>query len=278
MKNLVLKISEYQLKKIPGFVNSNYRQIMRLKRRYTSLRIYSSVRHFAVLSFFLPEEHFSLTAKDPLVKTAKRIGKDITFFTLDIRDTSYKFIVKLLKYMPNIVDLRIDLHNTEPCRITPFTLNKLKNLWVGECCASIFRLFVAPELQKLHFHGFSLSSDSYLENFLQASPKLQYLNITFENLKSSEYPFRLKTLIALGKDVFDEDSDAKSPTFECIKNFLLSQAATVEIFQFINFNKKLHEIVLLNFKRLKYLSFSLDEFVSAEVNRQIEPMRHLGNY
>lgn len=242
---------------------------MRLKRRYTSVRFYC-------FSYDMNDENN--TARDQLVRVAKHFGRDISVFTLNVIRGSGKLIVKLLKHMPNIVNLRIDLQNTKKCSMAPVTLNKLQNLWVGERSETVFSLLVAPELQKLHFNGFFFTNGSLLENFLQVSPKFQYLNITLENLKGSRYPFRLKTLVAFAWDENVTVGDAtKTIKFERIKDFPLSQAEIVEICQFINFDTEMYRNVLPKFQRLKYISFRSEKFVCEEINSEIRPMRNLKN-
>lgn len=254
MKKLKLSIDVCQLTKIPHYLNLKFRRLMRLKRRYSSL----AFRKFIYMC--------EGDVHGNLLRLTRRLGMNITFFSIDISTGSNEFIVKLLKCIPNVVELTLNLG----CfvRETPFSapvsLNKLENLKVRILCKGFIDLIETPMLRKISCDE---NADPSLETFLQRLPTLTHLSTRdLNHFTGSNYPFRLTSL----------ETTQTTHRDDRVKEFLLFQAATIENLDVFFDHAELHEIVLTKFKRLKYLSTNFSEFqISEQLRCQLKPLRQL---
>lgn len=199
---------------------------MRLKRRYSSL----AFRKFIYMC--------EGDVHGNLLRLTRRLGMNLTCFAIDISTGSNEFIVKLLKCIPNVVELTLNLgcfvrENPffAPVSLTTVSLNKLENLKVRILCKGFIDLIVTPMLRKISFDE---SADPSLETFLQRLPTLTHLSTRdLNHFTGSNYPFRLTSLETTQTTHHDDR----------VKEFLLFQAATVENLDVFFDHAELHEIV-----------------------------------
>lgn len=209
-------------------------------------------------------------------------------------------LLKILLRVPQLEKLTLQLHKycgkLYPKKIAPedrVTLKKLKKLEVGDW--NLLKMIEAPLLMELETSFADKNYDSErFGSFLKSSPKLvslkvmkaEYKGMSFLNEISPGFPFQLKN--------FSCDGAAKIT--ENIREFLLSQAATIEALEARGLDLEFHEIVLTNFKRLRslksnmlgasgefFLSFEplplLKEFTSTDYFSSEDAMRAvLGKY
>lgn len=128
----------------------------------------------------------------------------------------------------------------------------------------------APALEELMTHGseHNFNPESF-ENFLKACPQLNILvvDLALFGRISSAFPFKLKLIY----------SPCKSFTLnENIKNFMLSQAASVESLDVKSDDSEFHEIVFSKFTQLKLFHSSMDKLTaSADFYRSLKPLPFL---
>lgn len=132
--------------------------------------------------------------KNRLVKIAKRFGRNITVFNLDINDATDQLILKLLEKHAKHCELehkpgfswnqwRVSTNSGTEKTQEVDGLKKLRTFFPTDCSSRI---------DKLNFYGID---NRFLDNVLQISPKPKHLETCLVNLLGSDYPFRLQMII-----------------------------------------------------------------------------------
>lgn len=266
MKKFILKIRP-EIFHLPynGEPSEQFKQLMTLERHFTSADI--SDLHF----------HKNI-AKSLLIDVVERFGKWLISFNLEYTNLTLQTMLDLLKQMPELESLTLSYRDPDIYgdRVSeadifdfdPVTLKKLKKMWVGSDW-NVFRLIKTPELVDLKVRASDTNFNSQgFESFLKASPKLESLEVEGIDLfgkMSSEFPFQLKRLICSSCNCDKLGNSAKE--------FLVSQAATVEEMKADCDDSELYEIVLSNFKQLAVLDFNFNKLTASdEFYKNLEPM------